>query len=174
MKKFITGLVIGLLLSLPIASFANSQALRLVVNGEDITAIAQPIIIDGRTLVPTRALAEKLGATVEWDSATNTVIVNGDIRTDITPTPTPIGDAVNIAEWVRVKDLSSQGIITVIGRDVTVVSKGDKKLVFPLNTTSLVEINNDTPAYFKAANGAELMIYKSFLYIKKSDLSLLS
>ncbi len=78
MKKFITGLVLGLLLSLPIASFANSQALRLVVNGEDITAEAQPIIIDGRTLVPARALAEKLGASVEWDGASQTVTVKSE------------------------------------------------------------------------------------------------
>lgn len=75
MKKFISGLLIGLLLSLPIATFASGQALKLIVNGQDITADAQPVVINGRTLVPARALAEKLGATVAWDGASQTVVV---------------------------------------------------------------------------------------------------
>lgn len=76
MKKFISGLLIGLLLSLPIATFASGQALKLIVNGQDITADAQPVIIGGRTLVPARALAEKLGAAVTWDAVNQTVVVN--------------------------------------------------------------------------------------------------
>lgn len=75
MRKFICGLLIGFLIALPTTVFGG-QALRLVVNGEDITAEAQPIIINGRTLVPARALAEKLGATVSWNAATQTVVVS--------------------------------------------------------------------------------------------------
>lgn len=78
MKKFICGLLIGLLLSLPLATFASGQALKLIINGQDITADAQPVIIGGRTLVPARALAEKLGATVSWDAANQTVVVTSN------------------------------------------------------------------------------------------------
>lgn len=76
MKKFICGLILGLLLATSISTFASGQALRLIVNGEDITAEAQPVIIDGRTLVPARALAERLGAKVSWNAATQTVVVS--------------------------------------------------------------------------------------------------
>ncbi|MCL2838365.1 MAG: copper amine oxidase N-terminal domain-containing protein [Oscillospiraceae bacterium] len=34
-----------------------------------------PMIVDNRTLVPLRAISEALGATVDWDSATQTVII---------------------------------------------------------------------------------------------------
>lgn len=75
MRKFICGLLIGFLIALPTTAFGG-QALRLVVNGEDITAEAQPIIINGRTLVPARALAERLGAKVEWDASNQAVIIS--------------------------------------------------------------------------------------------------
>jgi hypothetical protein len=74
MKKFICGLIIGFILATSTAALAG-QSLRLIVNGADITSQAQPVLIDGRVLVPARALAEKLGAKVEWDAAENTVIV---------------------------------------------------------------------------------------------------
>ena len=67
-----------MLLSLPLATFASGQALKLIINGQDITADAQPVIIGGRTLVPARALAEKLGATVSWDAANQTVVVTSN------------------------------------------------------------------------------------------------
>lgn len=41
--------------------------LKLRVMGTDITSIAEPRIIDGRTMVPVRAIFEAMGANVEWD-----------------------------------------------------------------------------------------------------------
>ncbi len=43
------------------------------VNGEAISLDSPPTIVDGRTLVPVRFLAESLGGTVSWDDATRTV-----------------------------------------------------------------------------------------------------
>ena len=37
-----------------------------------------PVIIDGRTFVPMRAIFEELGCTVEWDKATKTVTISRD------------------------------------------------------------------------------------------------
>lgn len=70
------GIIIGSLLSVSIAQASNT--VKLVVNGEDITykSDVPPQIINGRTLVPARALAESLGASVEWDGENNTVVVN--------------------------------------------------------------------------------------------------
>ncbi|WP_010251697.1 N-acetylmuramoyl-L-alanine amidase [Acetivibrio cellulolyticus] len=48
---------------------------KLMVNGETVTSDIPPIIINGRSLVPVRAVFEKLGATVSWDSKSQKVTV---------------------------------------------------------------------------------------------------
>ena len=62
-----------------IASFAcllvlvgNCLAIDLVVDGEKLELDGPPQVVEQRTLVPLRAIFEKLGATVEWDQATQT------------------------------------------------------------------------------------------------------
>jgi len=62
----------------PATAFA--QEITVLVNGTAVTFDQPPIIEDGRTLVPLRAIFEALGATVEWDQSTQTVTaVKGDI-----------------------------------------------------------------------------------------------
>lgn len=75
MKKFIGGLVIGLLLASSVMVFASGQAIKLIVNGNEVFSDVPPQIIDGRTMVPARPLAEALGAKVEWDGVNNAVVV---------------------------------------------------------------------------------------------------
>lgn len=104
MRKFISGLIIGLMLATTASAFAGGQALRLIVNGEDITAQAQPVIIDGRTLVPARALAEKLGATVAWDGANNTVIVNSNLKDPAYPSQEKENTKYNLNEYFSLGD----------------------------------------------------------------------
>lgn len=45
-------------------------------NGEEVTLDVPPVIADGRTLVPVRAVAEAYGAFVDWDAANRTVVIN--------------------------------------------------------------------------------------------------
>lgn len=47
----------------------------MVKNGEYITLDTAPILLNGRTLVPVRAVAESLDATVEWRGEINTVVI---------------------------------------------------------------------------------------------------
>ena len=47
----------------------------LVRNGSSVTMDVPPQLIDNRTMVPARAVAESFGAQVDWDSATQTVII---------------------------------------------------------------------------------------------------
>lgn len=49
---------------------------KMFVNGREITPDVPPIIMDGRTLLPGRALAEALGADVEWDESAFRVDIN--------------------------------------------------------------------------------------------------
>lgn len=85
MKRFLAGLVVGIVVaSVPVA-FAEDM-IHLVVNGQEVVfPEAPPQIINGYTVVPARPLAEALGAEVKWDEATRTVIVNDKVAE--TPVP---------------------------------------------------------------------------------------
>lgn len=50
------------------------KSIDVKVNGQSITFDQAPIIDNGRTLVPLRAIFEALGASVEWYSETGTVV----------------------------------------------------------------------------------------------------
>lgn len=48
---------------------------RIFVNGQEIYSDVPPQIINGRTMVPIRFVAEALGANVQWDERTQTVSI---------------------------------------------------------------------------------------------------
>lgn len=60
------------LLTVATLSLSAASATSLVVDGVPIQTDVPPVVIDGRTLVPVRALFESLGATVGWNEATQT------------------------------------------------------------------------------------------------------
>jgi len=75
MKKILCVVLAALMLS--VAAFASDISVTL--NGEAIDFADQaPEIVEGRTLVPLRAIFEALGASVEWDQATKTVTSSMD------------------------------------------------------------------------------------------------
>lgn len=55
-----------------------AKGIRLMVNGKDITELAEPRIEDDRTLVPIRFISEQLGAKVTWDGINRIVKVEKD------------------------------------------------------------------------------------------------
>ena len=72
MKKFL-GIVLAALM---LATVAFAADITVTLNGEtvDCESYGSPAtIVEGRTLVPLRAIFEALGASVEWDQATKTV-----------------------------------------------------------------------------------------------------
>lgn len=67
--------------------------IRLVVNGVQVTpADAEPFILDGRTYVPLRTVAETLGHHVQWDGDNSKVLINSSANL------TPLGDLVILNE----------------------------------------------------------------------------
>lgn len=79
-KKIIPLLLAVIIISscvLPIESDA-ARPIKLFVNGKDITELAEPKIVDDRTLVPIRFVSEELGAKVTWDGINRTVKVEKD------------------------------------------------------------------------------------------------
>lgn len=66
-------------------SSSNSDAIKIKIDGEYITPDSDPTIVNDRTLVPIRAVAEKLGYDVKWEAETRTaVITNGEVILRVT------------------------------------------------------------------------------------------
>jgi competence protein ComEC len=57
---------------IPLANAADTA--KVTVDGKTLQTDVPPTIVQGRTLVPLRAIFEALGADVEWDGSTQTVI----------------------------------------------------------------------------------------------------
>ncbi|MBC7765200.1 MAG: copper amine oxidase N-terminal domain-containing protein [Hyphomonadaceae bacterium] len=60
---------------------ASERPIEVYVNGDAVSFDVQPLMMNGRVLVPLRAVSEKLGAQVNWDEKTQTVTaVKGDTK----------------------------------------------------------------------------------------------
>ncbi len=66
MKRLLVSIVVCLIL------ISSANAVDLYVDLTKIDTDTPPTIVDGRTLVPLRAIFEALGAEVEWNNATRT------------------------------------------------------------------------------------------------------
>lgn len=73
----VTGAVV-LTLALAAGAFA-ANPIKLIVNGQEIKPDVPPQIINGRTMVPIRWVAEALGADVHWDAQNNAVVITKEV-----------------------------------------------------------------------------------------------
>ena len=106
MKKFVAGVLVGLMISSGVAFASGAQEViqailskdfKMTWNGaafEPIDPVSDqrvyPIVYNDRTYIPARFIAEKAGVTVNWDSSTKTVIfTSGATQPQPTPTPAP-------------------------------------------------------------------------------------
>ncbi len=75
MKKMIAAFFAFILLT------TTAGAVDIYVDTEKVSTDTPPTIVDGRTLVPVRAIFEAIGASVEWDASTRTAT---GVRSDTT------------------------------------------------------------------------------------------
>lgn len=92
MKKFISGLLVGFIIASSGFVFANNP-IKMIVNGAEINTDVPPQTIDGRAMVPARALSEALGAEVTWDAENHTVLIENKNLPDLSE------DWINIKEY---------------------------------------------------------------------------
>ena len=74
-KRVILFLLIIFVLSFP-GSAVAAGPIDLYVNGQEIFPDVPPRVVQGRVILPARAILEPLGATLAWDSKTRTVTVH--------------------------------------------------------------------------------------------------
>ncbi len=60
-----------------VTAFADED-IKVIIDGENLTMDQPPVLKDGRTLVPVRAIFEALGVKVGWDDATKTATGDKD------------------------------------------------------------------------------------------------
>ena len=84
MKKLLT-LVVAAIMIMSFAVATNAADISVTLNGEALVFEQAPVIVEGRTLVPLRAIFEALGASVEWNGETKTVTsVKDDVTVKLT------------------------------------------------------------------------------------------
>lgn len=77
MKKFLC-LFLVLIMLLSATVFAYDKPISVTLDGEKLIFDVEPALIDGRTMVPIRAIFEAMGAVVNWDNDTQTAICTKD------------------------------------------------------------------------------------------------
>ncbi len=88
MKKFLKVfmIVLAVLLCVQVGAYASeSKEIKIFLDGKAVLFDSAPVIENGRTLVPLRAIFEAMGAEVEWDDTTKTVTATrGDVKIRMT------------------------------------------------------------------------------------------
>lgn len=78
-KIFIGFAVLGIMGALSFSAMAENDVVTVTVDNEAVVfEDQQPVIVEGHTLVPVRAVFEKAGATVTWDQPTQTATISND------------------------------------------------------------------------------------------------
>lgn len=142
MKKFITGFVAGSLIFGTVGVMA-APSINLIVNGKKINSAVSPQVINGSTMVPARPLAEALGARVEWDAASNSVIVTSN---STTPTDLPPVSSQNISQK-NAAPLNSLTVVDVSRKESSKTLSG--KEYFYINSWINGEFKNINKTYDK-------------------------
>ena len=83
-KKIISFvLVVMMSMTMFVPAYANDE-ISVYLDNERIQFDVAPLLVNGRTMVPMRAIFEKLGATVNWDNNTQTAVANkGNVNVSI-------------------------------------------------------------------------------------------
>ena len=107
MKRFIfIAVSLILILSSIVPSSAQSE-IKAALDGTPMTFDSDPFISNGRTMVPSRAIFEALGATVEWNADSNTVTgTKGELNIVLTinsPQASVNGESIELDTAPQVK-----------------------------------------------------------------------
>lgn len=125
-------------------TYKGYNVINVVLNGQALTSDVPAINLDGRTMLPVRAIAEAVGADVQWDEATQTVT----LTTGAAAPTVPVAPGGAIVEGVR-------GIVW--GSSQATVRATEKARLVPGHTS-------DTTLYYETTvQGMEVVIAYDFV-----------
>lgn len=105
MAKKIISLILSFLIIFSVSAVYASDNITVEVDGSEINFDVPPQIINERTMVPMRAIFERLGATVEWDAGTQSIhAVKGSdtVNMQIGSADMLVNDAIKVLDSVPV------------------------------------------------------------------------
>jgi hypothetical protein len=138
-KRFVVGLIVGMLLMTGIATasqiIGQHMDYKIVINGQQKQLDKLPVVIDGSTYLPVRALAQLLGYTVDFDAGTGNITLTNQVVSQ------PIPVSSSIIERILIKWNGK----TYECRDVSLPSRIiDGQVFISLSSLSpLIGVDND-------------------------------
>ena len=72
-KRIIMLLAVAVLSLLATITASAEDDIKIVINNKELYTEVKPLIVDGRTMVPVRAIGEAMGCEVVWIASTRTV-----------------------------------------------------------------------------------------------------
>lgn len=173
LKVFASGLIVGIIFSLVIPVFAemqNVQAffndIKIQINGKIIdTGNDKPFIYNGRTYVPTRYVAEGLGATVKWNESSNMVEIDSNIQEIVpTPTPTPTTTPTKPVVIQNPSSINYERLVVKLNDDIYIFDTSDPSI----NNCSIYNLEDD---YYILPNVCEKLVKISYSDFSMKDTS---
>ncbi len=136
----------------------------LFKNGTPILLDTAPVIVDGRTLVPVRAIAESFNCNVDWNDATRTVEIISDAVTE-----RPILSAEEISQ----KDASAVFYIEVYDENDDMVASGSGFFISEDGTavTNYHVIEGTSSAYMMTTENRIFEITNVLKYDEELDIA---
>lgn len=162
MKRMIIGIVIGLLIGTAGTAFAATsepvQAIfakfNFVVNGEEKTLEADPLVYQGGTYLPVRVVANMLGYDVTYKADSRTIeldsIVVATNQKTTQGAEKQMSYPVVTEEWISLRQLAERGIDVKVGpeHNVLTIQNGDQSIRFL--TTDIAEGETAEVALYEA------------------------
>lgn len=186
MKKFLCGFISGAILCSAIAVFAVSYVadpagFKVLVNGSEFTSDPPPVVIEGRTYLPLRAIGDALGVPVNWNEELGQAEVG---------TTTSVQSAGTLDGKYHVEILSATKTVDYQGKPAVIVNfrytnNGEETESFWLALTAKafqngVQLDNasllsnplyDPSAYLKdVKKGGSLIVQRAYLLADESPL----
>jgi len=116
MKKFITGVIVGAAVATTGSVFASDAVsgtfaeFKILVNGNQAKLADKPVVIDGSSYLPVRAISNSLGYEVQYEDSSKTISLSNDGKKylkDEKQSPKP-EEKKQMSEGNYVKDLKSK------------------------------------------------------------------
>ena len=92
MKKFVAGLIVGIVMATAVGGYAMTQVtgeyvnFNFLINGEPKAPDKTPISVNGSSYLPLRSLATLLGYDVDYIETSNTIVLNKVQTPPVLPT----------------------------------------------------------------------------------------
>lgn len=122
--------VLVLVLGIATVAYADEwyngyRVVALYLDGQTVKSDVPPIIMDGRTLLPVRALTEAMGHDVQWNGETWTVSLATQPRLDMVKSPTGLYMSLQAVAEVSASDTGNDALAGRVATTVRIVNRGD-------------------------------------------------